>query len=114
MSESHPLFMRLPATAAEQLDKIASDHGASKREIVTRLILDNDLTVGQHAFHPSTEPTVLTSRQAAELLQIDEQLVLDLAATGQLPARRLGEQWRFSRTAVLDWLNSTTGAGQVE
>lgn len=114
MSESHPLFMRLPATAAAQLDKIASDHGASKREIVTRLILDNDLTVGQHPFHPAPEPAVLTSHQTAELLQIDEPLVLDLAATGQLPARQLGEQWRFSRTAVLDWLNSSPGAGQVE
>lgn len=114
MSESRPLFMRLPALAAEQLDKIANDHGASKRDIVTRLILDNDLTVGQHAFHPTAEPAVLTSRQAAELLQIDEQLVFDLAATGQLPARRLGEQWRFSRTAVLDWLNPRTGTDQDE
>ncbi len=114
MSESHPLFMRLPATVAEQLDRIARDRGTSKREIVTRLILDSDLTIGQHAFHPTTEPAVLTPPQAAELLQIDEQLVLELAASGELPARRLGEQWRFSGRALMNWLDPTTGADQSE
>ncbi len=110
MSESQPLFVRLPASAAGRLDRLARDHGASKREIVTRLILDNDLTVGQHAFNPTTEPAVLTPGEAAALLQVDEQLVLELAASGQLPGRRLGDQWRFSRSAILDWLDSADGA----
>ncbi len=114
MSESQPLFMRLPATAAERLDRIASDRGTSKREIVTRLILDNDLTVGQHAFHPTAEPAVLTPREAAELLRIDDQLVVELAAGGQLPGRRLGDQWRFSRNAILAWLDSSGGADEPQ
>lgn len=107
MSESQPLFMRLPAAAAEQLDQIARDRGASKREVVTRLILDNDLTVGQHAFHPAPERAVLTPGQAADLLQIDEPLVLELATAHELPGRRVGNEWRFSRRALLDWLEST-------
>ena len=104
MSESQPLFVRLPAAAAEQLDQLARDRGASKREIVTRLILDNDLTLGRHAFHPTTDLEVLTPGPAAELLQIDEQLVLELAQASDLPARRLGDGWRISRLALLDWL----------
>ena len=114
MSDSQPVFMRLPVTAAEQLDRIARDRGASKREIVTRLILDNDLTVGQHTFHPTTGPAVLIPREAAELLQIDEQLVLELAAAKQLPARHLGGQWRFSRAALLKWLDSTNTTDQPQ
>jgi excisionase family DNA binding protein len=29
-----------------------------------------------------------------------------LAAKGELPARKLGRHWRFSRQAVLEWLGS--------
>jgi len=115
MSDSQPLFVRLPAPAAEQLNRIVKANGASKREIVTRLILGNDLAVGQHDFHPSPEPPVLTAGQAAELLQVDEQVVLELAEAGALPGRRLGEQWRFSRSAVLEWVGGRgQDAGQPE
>jgi excisionase family DNA binding protein len=106
VSESRPLFMRLPATAAERLDVIARDQGESKGEIVTRLILDNNLSVGQHSFRPNAEPAVLTPAQAAELLQVEERLVTELATTGQLPGRRLGDQWRFSRHALIQWLEA--------
>jgi excisionase family DNA binding protein len=106
MNESQPLFMRLPAAAAEQLDVLARNRGQSKREVVTHLILDKDLTVGQHHFRPSPEPAVLTPDQAAELLQIDGHLIVELAAAGQLPGRRLGDQWRFSREGLLRWLES--------
>ncbi|MGI8559087.1 MAG: helix-turn-helix domain-containing protein [Solirubrobacteraceae bacterium] len=71
---------------------------------MTRLILGDELTVGQHHFHPAPEPAALTAAQAADLLQVDEQLVLELAEAGELPGRSLGSHWRFSRTAVLDWL----------
>jgi excisionase family DNA binding protein len=110
MSESQPLFMRLPAVAAEHLEQMAREGSASKREVVTRLILGDDLAVGRAAFHPVEELAVLTSSQAAELLQIDEALLLDLAEAGQVPARRLGEHWRFSRAAILEWLGGREGS----
>jgi excisionase family DNA binding protein len=106
MSDSQPLFVRLPAPAAEQLERITSISGASKREVVTRLILGDELTVGQHQFHAAPEPAALTAAQAADLLQVDERLVLELAEAGELPGRCLGTHWRFSRTALLDWLAS--------
>lgn len=104
MSDSQPLFVRLPAPAAEQLERITSSSGASKREVVTRLILGDEMTVGQHQFLPAQEPAVLTSTQAAELLQVEEALVVQLAEAGELPGRCLAGQWRFSRPALLDWL----------
>jgi excisionase family DNA binding protein len=49
-------------------------------------------------------PEVLTGEQLAELLQIDVKTVRSLAARGELPGRKIGREWRFSRRAVLDWL----------
>lgn len=106
MAESQAVFVRLPTPAAEQLERMAQTSGASKREVVTRLILGDELTVGQHHFHPASEPAALTPAQAAELLQVDEPLVVELAETGELPGRRVGSHWRFSRAALLDWLAS--------
>jgi excisionase family DNA binding protein len=30
--------------------------------------------------------------------------VVELAEAGTLPGRRIGEQWRFSRPALIEWL----------
>jgi excisionase family DNA binding protein len=53
--------------------------------------------------HDAT-PEVLTGEQLAGLLQVDVKTVRSLAARGQLPGRKIGREWRFSRRAVLDWL----------
>ena len=50
---------------------------------------------------------VLTAEQLAELLQVDAKTVRSLAARGELPGRKLGRHWRFSRRAVLDWLGGS-------
>jgi excisionase family DNA binding protein len=47
---------------------------------------------------------VLTAEQLAQLLQLDVRTVRSLAARGEIPGRKLGREWRFSRRAVLDWL----------
>jgi excisionase family DNA binding protein len=53
-----------------------------------------------------TSPEVLTAEQLAELLQLDAKTVRALAARGEIPGRKLGREWRFSRSAVLDWLGA--------
>lgn len=45
----------------------------------------------------------------AVLLQSDEASVEALADSGELPGRRIGDQWRFARRAVLDWLAAGEG-----
>ena len=57
----------------------------------------DSLAVGHHAFTPAPAPDVLTPAQAAELLQVSEDEVVELAEAGTLPGRRIGAQWRFSR-----------------
>jgi len=59
--------------------------------------------IGRHAFRPF-EPDVLTLEEVAELLCVEPDAVADLASSGELPGRQIGDAWRFARSAVLDWL----------
>ena len=59
--------------------------------------------IGRHAFRPF-EPDVLTLEEVAELLAVEPAAVERLAGGGELPGRRIGEVWRFARSAVLAWL----------
>jgi excisionase family DNA binding protein len=102
-----PLFVRLPAASAEKLSRAAFELKTPKRELVAdlvdRYLGAEDVAVGRAA--PELRgPDVLTPAQLAELLQVDEKTVRSLAAAGDLPGRKVGRQWRFSRQAVLDWL----------
>jgi excisionase family DNA binding protein len=111
-----PLFVRLPAREADELDRAAFEGGVSKRELVTQMVQRYleaepltvlgaaDMRVGRHAFRPDATPEVLTLDQAAALLQVDPAAVADLAERGELPGRRIGKEWRFSRAALLRWL----------
>jgi excisionase family DNA binding protein len=123
-----PLYVRLPAAEAEQLDRAAFELQLPKRELVTRLVArglpdllrdataDRDprrvvietggdqLAIGRHEFRPAEPPEVLTAEQVADLLQFGVADVLALAEAGDLPGRQLGDRWRFARRAVLDWL----------
>jgi len=68
---------------------------------------DGSPTMGAYSFQPyvSQEPTeVLTVAQAAELLQVDEKTILQLASAGDIPCKKLGSTYRFSRSALIAWL----------
>lgn len=68
---------------------------------------DSGPTMGAYScqpHEPAELPEVLTVAHCAELLQVDDKTVLKLAEAGELPGRKLGSTWRFSRTAVLAWL----------
>ena len=88
--------MRLPAKHARRHD----------RAVIVEAD-DPPLTVGQHSFYPSSPPEVLDVDQAADLLGVDRDAILALAAGGELPGREIAGQWRFLRRAVLDWLART-------
>jgi len=47
---------------------------------------------------------VLTLEEAAAYLRVSEELVESLALRRELPARRLGEDWRFLKSALQEWL----------
>jgi excisionase family DNA binding protein len=128
------LYVRLPHAEFEKLDRAAEALATNKKTIVTTLVSryvdpddderlqalrnslqpdprritinlpDEGLAVGHHAFTPAPLPDVLTPKQAAELLQVDEEELLELAEAGSVPGRRIGERWRFSRPALIAWL----------
>jgi excisionase family DNA binding protein len=95
--DRRPLYVRLPADAADTLDRVALERRTSKQDLVA------DLIVGRADFRK--EPAaVLTLGETAELLQTTDAAVVELAEAGELPGRKVGGEWRFSRTAVLHWL----------
>lgn len=126
--EPIPLFVRLPRSEASRLHRAAFERGISKRELVTMLVRRHlgdppfeepvappgpfgpDVVVGHAGFTPGPAAEVLTLEQAAELLQVSEQAVSELANDGKLPGRKIGDAWRFSRAALVEWLAAGDGS----
>jgi len=127
------LFVRLPATAVEKLDRAAQVMGMRKKDLVAGLVskyVDPDSRQGlsalgslsthkvsvdlgdagpargSYSFQPYDPPEVMDAEQAGQFLQIDEATVLELAEAGKVPGRKLGGAWRFSRAGLVAWLSS--------
>jgi excisionase family DNA binding protein len=119
------LFIRLPREEADRLDRFVFEHRVPKRDVVRRLMAEHlddadvlfarpvpptrlpprgDVVVGHAGFAPAAADEVLTVDEAAELLQVEPGDVSALAEAGELPGRKIGEEWRFLRRAVLAWL----------
>jgi excisionase family DNA binding protein len=47
---------------------------------------------------------VLTLAEAAAYLRVSEEELRQSAGSQGLPGRQIGGQWRFSRSAIQDWL----------
>jgi excisionase family DNA binding protein len=60
--------------------------------------------LGNVAFRSGEPSEVLSLEEAAELLRVAPADVQALATAGEIPGRKIGESWRFSRLAVLRWL----------
>jgi excisionase family DNA binding protein len=123
-SDYTALFVRIPSAEAEKLHRAADVLRTPKRELITKLVASFDPTdpvwtrevagpsvgaqaewaVGQHSFQPASEFEILTPSQLAGLLQVEEEVVIELAESRELPGRKVGEEWRFSREAILAWL----------
>jgi excisionase family DNA binding protein len=127
------LFVRLPAEAVEKLHRAAEVLGMRKKDIVAGLVsryVDPDSrgglsalgtlagrrvaldpgepgpALGSYSFQAYDPPEVMNAEQAAQFLQVDEAIVVELAESGKLPGRRLGTAWRFSRAALVAWLSA--------
>lgn len=49
---------------------------------------------------------ILTIREVAELLEINEKTAYKLAANSKLPGFRVGGSWRFKRSAIDAWIDA--------
>ncbi|MFN0249417.1 MAG: helix-turn-helix domain-containing protein [Kofleriaceae bacterium] len=109
-----PLYVKLPQSAVDKLDRAAEELGLPKKEIVAGLVTKyleplsspSATTAGYsfRSYDPPDLPEVMNAEQAGQFLQIDERNVIELAEAGKLPGRKLGPVWRFSREAILAWL----------
>src|SRR3954447_25904826 len=130
--EKAALYVRIPRSKAEKLDRAAFALGVSKQDLVAGLVgkyvkpdsqrgleeleavatpkrtttveTEDPLVVGRAAFRPNEPREVMSLGELATWLEVDEATVRSLAEAGDLPGRRLGDEWRFARAAVLDWL----------
>jgi excisionase family DNA binding protein len=109
-----PLFIRLPRQQAAALDRLAGQSGRSKQHVVSELV--------GHALAPPKPGApalgrvevatavdnrideVLTLDEVASVLKLPAAAVRQRVEEGDLPARRFGDEWRFSKFAVLAWL----------
>jgi excisionase family DNA binding protein len=127
------LFVRLPAQAVDKLDRAADALGMRKKDLVAGLVsryVDPDSpggltalgtlsghkipvgfadagapTSGSYSFRPYDPPEVMNAEQAAQFLQIEPEVLIEMAELGKLPGRKLGAAWRFSRAALVAWLS---------
>lgn len=125
------LYVRLPAAAVDKLDRAAAALRMHKKDLVAGLVtkyVDPDsqrglaalgslpqrpgvqgpdgMTLGSYSFEPYQPPEIMNAEQAGQFLQLEAQLVIELAEAGQLPGKRLGAVWRFSREALVAWLST--------
>jgi excisionase family DNA binding protein len=127
-----PLYVKLPSTAVEKLDRASAALGVPKKDLVAGLLsryVDPDSQrglsalgalasrrpleateaapmIGTYSFQPYDPPEIMNVEQAAQFLQIEPTNVVELAESGKLPGKKLGPVWRFSREALVTWLST--------
>lgn len=51
-------------------------------------------------------PDVLTLEETSEYLRLPVETVMNQAFKGNIPGRKIGDNWRFLKAAIDDWLRS--------
>src|SRR5262245_57445483 len=119
LPQQTPLYVKIPTTAADKLDRAAAELGVHKKDLVAHLLdryvsasrrpglgPEGDLMMGTYSFQPYDPPEVMNAEQAGQFLQIETHIVIELAEAGKLPGKKLGPAWRFSREALVTWLST--------
>jgi excisionase family DNA binding protein len=102
-----PLYVRLGADPSRRLDRAAAISGRTKRQIVEDAVrehLDDQGTIVGRISNRETLPEILTLEEAAALLRVPVVELQAAVSSGAVPGRRIGEEWRFARGALLAWL----------
>ncbi len=55
------------------------------------------------------DKAVLTARQVAALLQMDQRTIYKLAKRGELPSFKVTNRWRFLRADIERWVEKKKG-----
>lgn len=95
------LYVRVPVSVATQLDERTKSLGRSKQSVVT------DILSTEFGRPAKIDDSILDLDEVAELLRVSPADILERITNSKFPGRRFGNEWRFSRTAVLDWMSGT-------
>ena len=91
---------------------IRPDHGRDRGQVV--LVLQRwDSMSTRPISEADGNRLVLTVAEAADRLGISSDLAYDLVARGELPSLRLGRRIVIPRIALLAFVESATGSGQI-
>lgn len=55
---------------------------------------------------------ILTIREVAELLKLNEKTAYKLALAGEIPGFKVGGSWRFERQAIASWIKRKVEAAE--
>jgi excisionase family DNA binding protein len=124
------LFVRIPTATAKKLETHAKRAGRSKQDIVATLITAGLQKPSVSSSAGSVVPIaavapevtdILTLDELSAYLRIDREELEKRLQTQEIPARRFGSEWRFSREAINRWMEGTdrptkrqTGFGRSE
>ena len=62
---------------------------------------------------PDFMTDLLTTHQVQDLLNIDRTTIYRMVQSGQLPAIRVGKQWRFDRAEIDRWMRAQAASGSM-
>src|SRR5918911_5034862 len=112
--ERTALYVRIPKSHADKLDRAAFELKVPKQDLVAGLVedmkiapgftrrrtevveVDEGLSVGRAAFLPGGPPEVLTLAEAAEVLRVGDGVVREMAEAGEAAGRPPGGEWSVS------------------
>ena len=101
MENANPLpkFVTL-SPKAKRVDETGGRKDASRDQ---RAVPSHDPRAGTAL--PTSD--LLTTGEVANFLRVNRSTICRLAGRGELPAFRIGSDWRFSREGIEAWLKST-------
>ena len=62
----------------------------------------------------SSDGSILTIKEVADYLKVNERTVYRLAGAKKIPAFKVGGTWRFLRSDIEQWIKNQTTAGYGE
>lgn len=60
-----------------------------------------------------TDSEILTIRQVADYLKVNERTIYRLAAAKRIPAFKVGGTWRFSTSDIDQWIQRQSASGHA-
>lgn len=60
-----------------------------------------------------TTPDVLTVGEVAAFMRVSRETIYRLAARGELPGRKIGRIWRFSKDAIQEYVEGKSAVGHA-